>query len=345
MCGEQSYQGMESKQLSPPAAGDSGHHAGTDIAMTTAFVVRLSRGCSARKQHQVPLWDGPLEVWPHGKPCCLVLFSGGIPLLLASAGTLRLLHTYDMFILCCFMLYTSPCFCNNEMRVLILCLMSGAANDGAELLVLQGSSALGVGHRLCAETQSRCSPSSGGKCILLYQPFARWCLGKQYLEIFETSWGKPCSMHHNSQEHSQLMAQPNAVFSGVCININKLLFFFFFYQRLFFIYAYFFSIQVHDLHVIRTLLQCKENVRHHEVPVPLFSHHYSSPLPLHLPFFLLCSSFLFFFCFCSSFLLYFCSLHEPSCTRVLGSPFCEGDVFMLIVFGFGGTMQKLRILC
>lgn len=198
MCGEQSYQGMESKQLSPPAAGDSGHHAGTDIAMTTAFVVRLSRGCSARKQHQVPLWDGPLEVWPHGKPCCLVLFSGGIPLLLASAGTLRLLHTYDMFILCCFMLYTSPCFCNNEMRVLILCLMSGAANDGAELLVLQGSSALGVGHRLCAETQSRCSPSSGGKCILLYQPFARWCLRKQYLEIFETSWGKPCSVHHNS---------------------------------------------------------------------------------------------------------------------------------------------------
>lgn len=113
MCGEQSYQGMESKQLSPPAVGDSGHHAGTDIAMTTAFVVRLSRGYSARKQHQVPLWDGPLEVWPHGKLCCLVLFSAGIPLLLASAGTLRLLHTYDMFILCCFMLYTSPCFCNN----------------------------------------------------------------------------------------------------------------------------------------------------------------------------------------------------------------------------------------
>lgn len=341
MCGEQSYQGMESKQLSPPAVGDSGHHAGTDIAMTTAFVVRLSRGYSARKQHQVPLWDGPLEVWPHGKLCCLVLFCAGIPLLLASAGTLRLLHTYDMFILCCFMLYTSPCFCNNQ-RVLILCLMSGAANGGAAFSILQGSSALSLGHRLCAETQSRCNPSSGGKCILLYQPFTRWCLGKQYLVIFETSWGKPCSMHHNSQEHSQLTAQPNAVFSGVCININKLPFFFF-SPTSFFIYAYCFSIQVCDLHVIRTLPQCKENVRHHEVPVPLFSHHYPSPLPLHLPFFLLCFSFLFFFCFCSSSFFFVLSMnhHAQGCWAL----FCEGAVFLLIMFGFGGNMQKLRILC
>lgn len=46
-CGEQSNQGMEREQLSPPAKDESRHQAGTDITMTKAFV-RLSWCCSAR---------------------------------------------------------------------------------------------------------------------------------------------------------------------------------------------------------------------------------------------------------------------------------------------------------